>query len=179
MLRGEKMTNDQITIGEKIGQDPFSFKDLLGQRLDQVSSKLKLGSNLAWGSLTPAEEYDDKEVKYQAWDIRDYVKAWSFLGDGICISPKSILLLVFNHGYLFRVEFRFLSTRTFGGDPPCEDHGPIFDLVAGRLGGLVEKRDDGSRIVVNVNGDVIEFLYTMDGSTSLIWFVRGSPEKLP
>jgi hypothetical protein len=166
-----------MPLGERISRDPFGFRNLLGQRLDQVISALKLDPGLTWNSLPPAEEYDDKEVRYGTWSIHDYVRKWSFLSNNACISPKSMLVLTFNHGYLFRAEFRFLSTTTFGGDPPCEDHTPIFEALARQMSGRMEKRD-GGREIMRVEGDVVERLVG-GRSTSLIWFVRGSPEKSP
>jgi len=169
---GDNIRSDNMPLGERISKDPFGFRNLLGQRVDQVISTLKLGKD----GLQPAEEFDDKEVLYGAWLIRDYVRSWSFLSKDACISPKSMLVLTFNHGYLFRAEFRFLSTITFGGDPPCEDHTPVFEALAHQMSGPVEKR--GDKEIMRVDGDVIERLVG-GGSTSLIWFVRGSPEKSP
>lgn len=177
---GDNITSGNMPMGERISKDPFGFRNLLGQRLDQVISTLKLDTRLTWNSLPPAEEYDDKEVRYGTWSIHDYVRSWSFLSNDACISPKSMLVLTFNHGYLFRVEFRFLSTKTFGGEPPCEDHTPIFDALAPQMGEGVEKRDaGGGREIMRVDGDVIERLVSDRGSLSLIWSVRGSPEKSP
>jgi hypothetical protein len=171
------------SLGEKLTQDPVGFSNFLGQTVEEVVSALQLAPGGVRAAMRVAEEYNDKEVRFLYFDgkngLHDYVQNWKFINGKFCVSGNSALFLFFNHGYAFKVEFRFLSTKTYGGYPPCEDHIALFNLLARQIGGFVEKRSDGTSILTRVDGDVIEYLEKpMNGSMSWLWFLRGGPEKL-
>ena len=159
--------------------NPFGLKDLLGKRAAEIVPGYSNWDDAQ--KIYIAEEYRDPEVKYDAFGgLSSYAKEWNFLMGHPCVSGYSLAVLFFNHGYLFRIELRFMSSKSYPSYAPiCYDHTPIFESIAQKIDGVEETAPDGGRVIAKLEGDTITILHTKDGTTELDWILRGGPGGIP
>jgi hypothetical protein len=154
-------------------KNPFGLKDLLGKRAEE-----NIPGYSNWddsNNIFIADEYRNPEVKYDAYFVlSSYAPEWDFLKGKSCISGYSHAVVIFNNGYLFRIELRFMSSKSYPNHTPvCFDHTPVFELIGRRIGAAEEIASDGGRQIIKLEGDIITILHTKDGSTEFDFVLLG------
>lgn len=168
----EENVPSSIEFKDLLTNHPLELRTILGMRL------YKLFPTYTWDEMHIPEEYNDIQVRYTMVSIKECISDWTFLKNSICVPSYSNLYLFFNHGFLFRIEYRFINDDYFSNPSndrkKCIDTAPIFDALSRQLQGKITE-DRGRKSMMYFDSKT---KMTLDGSsfaTSLFWTIRGAP----
>jgi WD40 repeat protein len=156
---------------------PFALRSLLGRRLEEIFPPHEsTPPTLRRSDLATPEEFKNREIQYAAFfNLATPANGWQFMPSGSCISGYSHVVLFFNHGYLFRVAFRFVDSAFNPIPPICNDHVPIYEALKRKLGSGVEEERGPYHEVLTFDGNTVVFITREGTSANLEMLLRGSP----
>ncbi|MER9018978.1 hypothetical protein [Mesorhizobium sp. M0898] len=153
---------------------PLDLDQLLGRHFSEVVP------GATWEGLPTPEEYKNPSIRYGVFARPGpFMNNWHFMKEPYCVSHYSMFILFFNHGFVFKVELRFVSD-SFAGQIDshnasfCGNEIPIFDNIAKELGDSVIK-ENGSREIKRYTDNYVMTLSADDNGADLSWDLRGGP----
>jgi hypothetical protein len=168
------------SFNDTIADNPMNLSRILGKKLSWLG--------IAWNYVVPLWDFDNNAIGYivpvRGAQLAQALKQWKPLDGEYCVSlrPDATMLAVyFNHGYVFRIEMRFLPDTFFGVTKAmdanaCLDETPLFNLIAKQLGGEIVR--EGVTLVLKQTKDTyLVELHTEEGrrTATLSWTLRGGP----
>lgn len=157
-------------------KEPYSLHRLLGVHISEAVP----GADLS--RLPSPEEYKNPNIKYGVFvrgsELKRLILNWEFVIGDLCVSEYSLFLLFFNRGTVFRVELRLVpdsfTGRLVESELACEDHSPVFNAIARRVGGSAADVGERKRLV-DITEEYRMELILDDGVVNWVWDLRGGP----